>query len=184
MIKMRLIFLFFMLMNTLQASAQSDDLIFWEEGKKLTWQDFTEGIPSRGAAAQSALSIHYTVCKRSIWNGKVALRVDCTFQKSKSLVSKPDIYPMLLRHEQLHFDIAEVFARKLRKEFSNSKLHLGNVDEETKRIYFKVMLEYENFQRMFDLESRHGTEKDTQLKWERKVQEELKLLENYKDNGC
>lgn len=180
----RFALLVFLLIYALQASAQSDDIIFWEEGRRLTWQDFTEGTPGPGVAAHSALSIHYTVCKRSIWNGKVALRVDCTFQKSNSLVSTPNIHPLLLGHEQLHFDIAEVFARKLRKAFATSKLHTGNVDEEAKRLYQKVMLEYMNFQRMFDIETRYGAEKDVQLKWGRRVAEELKQLENYKDSGC
>jgi hypothetical protein len=89
-------------------------------------------------------------------------------------VSKLDIHPLLLGHEQLQFDIAEVFARKLRKEFAASKLHTGNVDEEAKGLYHKAMLEYHNFQQMFDIETHHGIEKDTQLKWERRITEELK----------
>ena len=164
--------------------AQNVDLIFWEEGKKLTWQDFTEGTPTREAVAQAALSIHYTVCKRSIWNGKVALRVDCIFQKSYTLVSSSGMRPLVLRHEQPHFDIAEVFARKLRKAFFDSKLHVGNVDEEAKGLLDKVMLEYTNHQQMFDTKIWYGAEEETQLKWERRIAEELKLPENYKDNNC
>ena len=181
----RFIFLLWLLVGVLPAAAQTEDLIFWEEGKRLTWQDFAGGVPAEGFAAQSALSIHYTVCKRSIWNGKVVMMVACTFQKSQSPVLKSEMHPLVLRREQAHFDIAEMFARKLRKEFSESKLHTGNVELEAKRLYEKLMLEYKVYQQLFDIEAQHGKEREALLeKWERKIANELKALEHYKDNNC
>ena len=47
----------------------------------------------------------------NVVNGKVTYKIDCRFEKSKSWgLVKND---WILKHEQGHFDIAEIFAQKI-----------------------------------------------------------------------
>ncbi|MCX2740410.1 hypothetical protein [Pontibacter anaerobius] len=180
---MKYIFLLCFLFISVSAHCQTNELLLWTEGDKLTWDDF-KGVPKNtDYDAGSALMISYTVCKRSVWNGKVILKVDCTFDRDVSWVSgeKTDL---LLSHEQLHFDVAELFARRLRKEFAVNKLNIDNVDNNAKSYSDRIRLEYENFSSLYDIDTQHGTVKEKQLEWEIKVKKELKALESYKNNKC
>ncbi len=112
------------------------------------------------------------------------MKVECTFKKSNSFITQQGKNTLILSHEQLHFDIGELFARKLRLEFANSKINVDNVEGQAETIFQKVQLEYNSFQRMFDIDTQHGTKAEKQSKWELKVAEELKSLEKYKTDNC
>jgi hypothetical protein len=180
---MRLVLLFYFLLYSIFAHCQSNEILAWTEDYKLTWDDFKGAPGSNKYEAASALVMSYAVCKRSIWNGKVSLKVDCAFDKNASWVSvqKTDL---LLRHEQLHFDIAELFARRLRKEFAINKLNVDNVDFKAKSLSDKVFMEYKNFSSFYDIDTAHGTIVEKQSAWEQKIKKELKALENFKDKEC
>ncbi len=62
----------------------------------------------------------------------------------------------LLAHEQLHFDITELFARKLRKamvefDFENSR----NLRAALQALYKKTEMERALMQKKFDVETKH-----------------------------
>lgn len=85
-------------------------------------------------------------------------------------------------HEQLHFDIAELIARKSRKEIS-----LGEYDKQTFKIQFNsiakkflVMLNIE--QDLFDQQTNHAMNENKENEWENKVANELKEMEIYGDS--
>jgi predicted secreted Zn-dependent protease len=158
--------------------------ILWIEGERLTWDNF-RGTPTDTIhAAKISYEISYSVCKKSIWNGKVVLKVECIFHQNVSWVSRQMLHPLLLRHEQLHFDIAELYTRKLRKEFEDSKLNVDTVEKKASSIFDKVDKECLDYQRVYDKETYHGTIEDKQIEWELKIKDELKALENYKKNHC
>ncbi len=60
------IFLFIFIFSAYFVQAQQNDLILWEEGKKLTLSDFVEVPSNPEFAARSSISLQYSVCKRSI----------------------------------------------------------------------------------------------------------------------
>jgi predicted secreted Zn-dependent protease len=79
----------------------------------------------------------------------------------------------LLRHEQLHFDIFELYARKIRKylsEYSNPQ----GMEQQMKKAVNLLIAEQEKVNLQYDTESVHSTNKPMQKKWESKVTEELK----------
>ena len=84
------------------------------------------------------------------------------------------------KHEQGHFDIAEIFARKLNKEITmfltKSKRH-----EELNNIYTKVMNEKRDTQQLYDEETNHSINKSQQAAWNKKIEEMLEELKDYDD---
>ncbi len=86
----------------------------------------------------------------------------------------------LLNHEQLHFDITELYARKLRqlisqKDFQNEKSSADVIQ----KIYNAVTSDLNKEQDKYDKETVHGTNYAKQLTWINSIHEQLKQLENY-----
>src|ERR1700751_1707415 len=89
--------------------------IIWQEGHLLTWSDF-KGRPEN---PNSVASTSYDIIKRIIDYGDSAtIIIRAVFFPYKSWKRKGRNDEDILIHEQRHFDIAELYARKLRKSFS------------------------------------------------------------------
>jgi predicted secreted Zn-dependent protease len=85
-----------------------------------------------------------------------------------------DIYsPALLAHEQLHFDIAEVFARKLRLKLSQLSYSPENYQEKMDGVFEKILAEMEEIHDRYDRETEHGLDEKAQQKWAQMVEKKL-----------
>ena len=82
---------------------------------------------------------------------------------------------IFLVHEQLHFDISELFARKMRKQLSK-KHFTKRVKSEINAIYESILKELSDFQNLYDAETNFSRNKEQQLFWNRKIQEALKEI--------
>jgi hypothetical protein len=80
----------------------------------------------------------------------------------------------LLEHEQAHFDLCEVYARRLRKrvEDSNYKLDIDNA-------IFEVFEAFKKRQKLYDQETNHSRNKEKQAEWLKIIANELSELDNY-----
>lgn len=88
--------------------------------------------------------------------------------------------PNLLAHEQLHFDITELFARKLRKaltefDFDNAR----NLKADLQALYRNAEQERALMQQQFDVETRHSMNEAAQLEWQKYIKEELSKLKKF-----
>ena len=82
----------------------------------------------------------------------------------------------LLDHEQLHFDIAELAARRLRTRFEDFKdgcAEPGGV-ESIQAMVVEIDRELQEEQSRYDRETNHGADARTQDRWRRRVQGLLK----------
>jgi hypothetical protein len=155
------------------AQGSNEDAIAWNENQKLTWADY-KGKPKSGsdAAASTAtfLGFEFNVGKNG-FNYKIT----CTFSKTKSWGLHKTDY--ILTHEQGHFDIAEIFARKLNKKMSEYKFDKNSFKEDLKEIYQSLMGEKDAFQNIYDKETNHSINKEKQAEWLKKIEG---LLQEYK----
>jgi len=85
----------------------------------------------------------------------------------------------LLVHEQLHYDITELYARKLRKIISEYKLG-RNIRKDLKAIYQDVEASRQEMQAVYDKESGHSKNKEQQQIWNKKVDSLLQAYQTYK----
>lgn len=154
--------------------------ITWSE-TPLTWQDF-EGDPDSksdySANVNSGISYTWTF---STETGEPVLvyEVSSSFYPElswkKQTINDPDY---LLKHEQTHFDISELHARKLRKALENYQVG-RNVRQDLKKIYQKIERERVKMQQQFDFETSHSENRDAELKWREFVSKELQNLQEY-----
>jgi hypothetical protein len=152
-----------------------EDLIIWSENKKLTWADF-KGVnkDTLFKGAKSATGI--MISPYSSDNKNYKYRVFAYFEMDKSFTDNDFEY--ILKHEQLHFDITELFARKIRKKYEF--LEGKNLSVNYIHIYNEFFEKCNKYQDLYDLETAHGTIYKMQKKWEKKVVSELNSLKLYK----
>jgi len=149
--------------------AQDNESIQWSVNKKLDWSDYLATPPSTSDAAaitSTSIGIEYHV-RNSVFTYTVA----CLFSKTRSWGRFRTDY--ILQHEQGHFDITEIFARKLSKELSEYKFDPGNYEHEVNSIYKKIMDEKEEYQNRYDTETDFSRNKEKQAEWLEKIRAEL-----------
>jgi hypothetical protein len=159
-----------------------EGLIVWNERTGIDWTDF-RGIPDNrspyDAQANSGLKYSYSYSVGN--NNKINVQFDVNsfFNSQLSWSKSQKQTHILLDHEQLHFDISEVHARKLKKTLS--AFHFSkNVKKEAEKIFSKINGDRLQMQNNYDLESDHSKNDKQQAKWAAFIQEELQALEAYK----
>lgn len=153
----------------------------WRADEKLSWSDF-KGEPDfehpYAAITYSGMSYGFSA---EIVNGKVWVKYDVKsfFVANKSWVKRWFSRDKeLLEHEQLHFDITELYARKFRKRLSEMSF-TENVKSEIKEVYRNITAEKVKLQKLYDIETDHSKQEVAQKKWQLKIDTELKTLINF-----
>ena len=174
-----LIVLFFFSFFGLHAQ-HSGERIPWAEDRPLQWEDF------RGPAdyklhfdATTTTGIQYSWSLRTKGNdSEFFYEVFTGFDPENSWVKEGKRSEHLLAHEQLHFDITEWHARKLRKELSSYQVS-PNAKRELDQMYKRVNRERIKIQKRYDLETRHSQDTLAQQKWQALVKNELEKLRDF-----
>lgn len=138
------------------APSFAQDTIHWDKQRPLAWEDF-RGVPednaieSAQAATGVALAFQYREdLENNTW--EYIYDVHSFFLTDLSWYKKQDINYYLLEHEQTHFNISELFARKLRYELSKL-VPSESVGEEAEEIYNTVQNQHSILQNKYDKET-------------------------------
>lgn len=160
------------------AFAQDEEVISWSADRKLQWSDFKGSFfKTHWAAATTASSISYEFSTFEK-NGQLYLdfKVGCEFYPNKSWYRSELCDSLILSHEQLHFDIAELHARKMRKRLAESQF-TKNIKDEVKTIYKAIVKELYLFQNKYDHETNFSRDLGKQLIWNKMIAEALVVEE-------
>lgn len=138
--------------------------IVWTEDRSLNWGNFKAANAAQRSqtAAYSYCGIAYHVKRSSDPNGRIEIVVKSTFDEDKSWKKTNNLGPYLLKHEQVHFDIAEVFARILRRQIKEKIKKSSDYDRIFKTLYQTVYDDYRRFQEQYDRETNHSINKEQQ----------------------
>ena len=149
----------------------------WDASRKLTWADFKGPIPPGAVpAATTASGISYEYSANLIHHEvKLDFKVTAFFYPNESWY-KPEICDShILQHEQLHFDISEVFARRMRMKLRNTSF-TENVKSEIRKIYRETIKELEDLQDKYDWETNFSRNPEAQARWNARIKEALERL--------
>lgn len=149
--------------------ANAEELISWSANKKLTWADY-KGSPKPGADAVASTATYLGI-EYSFNNKGFGYKITCSFSKTRSWGSHKTDY--ILAHEQGHFDIAEIFARKLNWRMSEYRFDKNNFKTDLKKIYDEITREKEVMQNDYDRETNHSIKKEKQVEWLKKIDQAL-----------
>lgn len=174
-----LILIFLSSASTLQQKQLENNLISWNSERKLKWSDFLGEVPKSKYLATTYTTIRaipITYCIDSLqYNITSDFLCDESWTKDRVSVS-------LLAHEQLHFDISELAARKIRKEYSEYNLmDLKTSYKKLSDIFKKYSTSFlDSMEIKYDKETNHGVNLEIQLLWEKKIKKELNDLSRFK----
>jgi len=150
----------------------------WSAGRPLVWSDF-QGIPPQGGeeAAKTAYGIYYAWKCRG---GAFQFRVVAAFHPRESWVQAAVLgdssgSPRVLAHEQTHFNIAEVYARRLRAHFHQIATPCRRSDVDLAMEAQRLVDEEKALQRRYDAETGHGLRRREQAEWEAAIGRQLHL---------
>ena len=181
------IFVLSLLILTIPQSTISQDIIYnyskeneieWHKNRKLTWEDF-KGMPPSITETNASANTNCGFDVSAESNSRkelIAVRIKNIFYCDKSWVRIDKRNKLnLLVHEQAHFDLCEVYARKLRKrvEDSNYKLDIDNA-------IFEVFDDFKQRQKLYDQETNHSRNKEKQAEWLKTIADELQELNAFK----
>ena len=155
---------------------QKDNEIAWSTARPLVWSDFKgepDGNSVNAALTSSAISFGYNYNSHDgfTWH------IQCLFDKNRSWVRVKNDF--ILAHEQGHFDITEIYARKLQKQLKAYSFNKDRAQKEVSAIYKGIMQEQVDTQNRYDEETDHSRVKDKQLAWLEKIKKELDGLKEY-----
>jgi hypothetical protein len=175
---MKSLLLFFSgLLLSLSGVCRGNDTLVYDSGRKLTWADFS-GRPTaadRAKGAQITVTINLKVRNVSFWTGKTTYDAYAIAFKDKSWVKKEYRDAYSLTHEQLHFDIAHIYAETLELQLNSMKKSGGLKDqvEELLNASTKSMIAY---QELYDRETRGGNNVAKQKEWAAKIEADLAII--------
>ena len=155
------------------------DVILWNEARLLTWDDFKGKPQKRFAAASTAYDILKDVKKGE--GNKATVSVRAVFFCKTSWKDSNWAEETILAHEQKHFDIVELFSRKLRKLLQNAVYkNYKRVEEKADSLYAIIDKQMDVYHDKYDDETNGSMNGEKQREWNKKIMAEIKTLEQYK----
>jgi hypothetical protein len=152
--------------------------IEWSKERKLRWQDFMMRPP-----AWSSDDSHSWVGLDVTWTcgAEFVFDVRAIFDPSRSWVRPGSQEDSLLRHEQTHFDLTELAARQLRKHLAgmSDPCSTSTTIREIDRVIGDQRQAWEQEQKRYDRDTRHGSEQTRQEFWGSRTKRQLDQLKQF-----
>lgn len=153
------------------------EVISWSQRNKLTWSDYKGKPQKRFAAASTVYSLGRHVFAE---DGKVKANIEAYFYCKDSWKKDDWINDEVLAHEQKHFDIVELYARRFRKQISGMVfLGLKDAEKKVEAVYQILNKEMDVYQDKYDDETDGSMNGAGQRKWNDKIDAEIRSLDAY-----
>ena len=159
-------------------STAGNDTIYYDFNRNLTWNDF-KGKPVESYFAGAVTASGFAFDSEMNSDGKnIYLNIGVyTFFSKNDSWKKPGVnseYHLL--HEQHHFDITRLSAEKFYSELLKANFTINNYQKLLSSLFNKAFDENSVLQNQYDSETRHSINTSEQLKWNDKIEQEVKSL--------
>lgn len=173
---MKLFTILFISLLATTAKAQ-DSTFVWTENRTIQWDDF---LGQANDSSSYDAEVFAEVCYKYEFSKKRSpkFEVFALFNRSTSWCKPGRQTESLLKHEQLHFDIAELYALKLKQQFESFS-YSENFAQEILQMFNALKAEYHIMQARCDEETNHSLNKEKQAGWEAYVNNELQKASGY-----
>ena len=174
----RICLISFLVFCALSFKQENKDDLVWSSVVKLKWDNFKAEPKSNSdtaAAVTCVIRVDYHSKKDTLF-----VSVKAVLIQTQSWYSRKYKTLAVLQHEQIHFDVAELYARNLRKKIISLKTQKIKAGDELNVLTTTNDQERNIYQSLYDQETNNGRNKKKQYEWEKLVAKELKVLEQYK----
>lgn len=164
----------------------NEPVLSWDTSYKLAWTDF-KATPNVNDAAvaitASGITFGFSITQTD--KGEVVsftTEVYSHFYPEQSWYKIEQADKHILGHEQLHFDITELYARKFR--YRISKLGISNsIRRQLKKIHNDINTELAQMQNKYDNETDYSINFEYQAKWKIDIDAQLATFSKYKSSS-
>ena len=170
--------LIFVLCSFSFRQSNDSDKIFWEKNVKLSWNDY-KGKPDPNMEGVKTYTNYHIKTTSHYFGGSVEYVIKCYVSSQAPWVEKGDQNDNLLHHEHVHFDIGEIFARKIRKAVKEYAFKMESLNKDYNTVFQNLMKECDTYDELYDSETTKGENVDKQKEWEQKIAKELLGMEPY-----
>jgi len=143
--------------------------VIWSADRKLAWTDFTGAVANAdvGEAAHLEYGLFYGVrCTgRNLEFRVINAMIPADSWVLPSVIASPADNARTLQHEQTHFDLAEVHARKMRKYFAGLYEPCLRTNDDLAALADGLIKTQSDEQKRYDDETRNGRRADAQKRW-------------------
>jgi hypothetical protein len=159
--------------------AQVDsNLKLYDVDSTLSWDDFRMQY-SPNAKYVAEVEVNFNISTRPTrFRDSVITEIHAYLDPDSSYVKPGRQTDSLLRHEQGHYQIAEIYARKLRKTISEMK-YCPTYTDSVVRLYKSLHVEYRKFQVAYDVQTNHSLNRPQQAIWNMKIDSLLTAYSAY-----
>ena len=179
---MRFYFFILLLVSCTNASFKQDDgekVIVWQKDHKLSWSDYQGKPQHRFAAASTVYSMYRHIYKGS--DGSLYASIKAYFYPMDSWKGRY-LDDALLAHEQKHFDIVELYARKLRKQLMQVKVkNEEDAQQKLDSLHKIIDDEMDAYQDKYDKETDYSMSHDEQAAWIKRIDTAIDSLSAYQN---
>jgi hypothetical protein len=162
--------------DMLRGDLAKDHAFPWSAARPLTWSDF-EGLPPtegpEGAMTSYALYSAWS-CRGEAFRFQVIAGFRPRQSWVKAVVLNDSVQRRtVLAHEQTHFDLGEVHARRMRQVFGDLAGPCRRADAELAALAQRIAEEEKAEQRRYDVETNHGLLAVPQAAWSSQTRRRL-----------
>ena len=155
---------------------ENEDIIKWSFDYKLDLDDFKNNSKSsKNLVAVSSIGIEMQ--EFIFTKHHATTNITSFFDRNNSWTKTAS--NEVLKHEQGHFDIGEIYARILKKSLSLKKFRRKSISDDAINIYNSVFNDNKMWQELYDNETEHGKNQIKQAEWEAKISNRLEDLSKY-----
>ncbi|MFH4966074.1 DUF922 domain-containing protein [Gaetbulibacter sp. M235] len=161
---------------------KDEPIITWRESYKLSWNDFKgEANQSLKAVAitASGINFEYYIKQNAFKAVSFKTKVEACFFPEESWFKPELVNDYILSHEQLHYDITELYARKFRQQLGQLKVS-KTIKNDLESLQKSINEQLAVRQNEYDAETNNSINKEAQLLWQQKITKELQTLVSYK----
>lgn len=166
----------------LAGSNPVEETLTWNASNKLTWADFKASPDTDSdavALTASGITFGYSVKTSGERIVDFSTTVEAHFYPNKSWYFKDKGNAYILEHEQLHFDITELYARKFRQQLATLKVN-QNIKAQMNRLHTAINKVVNDTQTKYDKETQHSINAVKQREWNNFIKKELDKLDQFK----
>jgi len=134
-----------------------------------------------GDNTQAVTVSNLTYAAAAITDRSASIKVVAEFNPNESWTRYPKMerQEIALDHEKRHFDITEIYARKIRKALATGQFTPRHFMDAMDNLFKDLTSQHRAEQKKYDHETMHSMDAAQQKKWNKWIDEQLEELSDY-----
>lgn len=147
----------------------------WHSKNTVTIESF-KGSPQEESpySAKSYCNIEYNA---KVKKGVLMVEVIAEFDNKRSWLIEDEFSRKVVAHENGHFNLVEIYARKFRKAVSEATFTKENYEAKLAKLSKEMDKKLQIIQASYDGQSDHGVNTFQQIEWNKRIAAQLRMTE-------